>query len=243
MFEGDRDGQDGRAAVRGGVPGRKRMRSDRVVTPWGEGPPPGPAEPSGFRPKAIAAGYVAALEVLLDRVDLDAVERVVERLRRVRDSGGTVFIAGNGGSAATASHWANDLGKATKRSGRIPMRVMCLSDNVSWLTALANDEGYERAYAGQLENFAGPDDVLIVISASGNSANLVAAVEVARECSCTTVGFVGFDGGVLKDMADEHVWISSPPGAYELVEDGHSVLCHILTTCLMQDRASVAEIH
>ena len=242
MFEGNRDGPEGRAAVRGGTRGSKLMGHDRVVTPWGDEPPPEAAEPNGFRPRSIAAGYVAALEVLLDRVDLDAIERVVQRLRRVRDAGGTVFIAGNGGSAATASHWANDLGKATKRSGRAPMRVMCLSDNVSWLTALANDEGYERAYAGQLENFAGPDDVLIAISASGNSPNLVAAVDVARDSGGTTIGFLGFDGGVLKDMVDEHVWIASPPGSYELVEDGHSVLCHIVTTCLVRDRVSASEV-
>ena len=94
-------------------------------------------------------------------MDLDAVQRLVEHLRTARDADGTVYVAGNGGSAATASHWANDLGKGTKSSGRAFMRVMCLSDNVSWLTALANDEGYDRAFSGQLENFAGPGDVFV----------------------------------------------------------------------------------
>ena len=104
--------------------------------------------------KQIAAEYLRAFETLVQRIDLDAVERVARRLRTARDSGAMIYVAGNGGSAASASHWVNDLGKATKRSGRAPMRVMSLSDNVAWLTALANDEGYERVFAGQLENFA-----------------------------------------------------------------------------------------
>ena len=141
-----------------------------------------------FEAKLIAADYLREFAELLQRVDLDAVERVVEHLRQVRDADGTVYVAGNGGSAATASHWANDLGKATKASSRAFMRVMCLSDNVSWLTALANDEGYDRVFSGQLENFAGPGDLFVVISASGNSPNLIEAVELARERGVVTIG-------------------------------------------------------
>src|SRR5687768_2834514 len=130
--------------------------------------------------KRIAADYFRAFERLLHQVDLDRIERIVQSLRTARDRGATVYVAANGGSAATASHWVNDLGKTTKRSGQMPMRVMSLSDNVSWLTALANDEGYEHVFSGQLENFALAGDVLVVISASGNSPNLVRAVELAR---------------------------------------------------------------
>lgn len=185
--------------------------------------------------KQIAAEYLHAFERLLHQIDLDAMAIVVERLRVARDSGATIYVAGNGGSAATASHWVNDLGKATKQSGRTPMRVMGLTDNVSWLTALANDEGYERVFAGQLENFARPGDVLIVISASGNSSNLVRAVELAKQYGVFTIGFLGFDGGILKKMVDEHLWLATEKGAYQLVEDGHAVLCDIVTTCLMRD--------
>jgi D-sedoheptulose 7-phosphate isomerase len=186
--------------------------------------------------QGIALGHMDALRAVLDRLDLTSVARVVERLRVARDSAATVYVAGNGGSAATASHWVNDLGKATKRSGRAPMRVMCLSDNASWLTALANDEGYDEVFSGQLENFTHEGDVLVVISASGNSPNLVRAVEVARGRGADTIGLVGFDGGVLKDTVSECVWLSTKNGEYELVEDGHSVICHILTSCLAQDR-------
>ena len=185
--------------------------------------------------KDIVAGHLRRLESVLRQVDLDAMERAIERLRVARDSGATVYVAGNGGSAATATHMANDLGKTTKRSGRPPLRVMSLSDGTSWLTALANDEGYERVFAGQLENFARPGDVLVVISASGNSPNLVKAVELAQIRGVTTVGLLGFDGGVLKGMVDDCVWVPTEIGEYELAEDVHAALCHTFTICLTRD--------
>lgn len=168
-------------------------------------------------------------------MDLEAVERVFQRLCRARDSGATLYVAGNGGSAATASHWANDLGKAPKPTQRSAIRVMCLSDNSPWLTALANDEGYERVFSGQLENFARPGDVLVVISASGNSPNLIRAVELAQGRGVFTIGFLAFDGGALKKKVDDMVWVATDKGAYELAEDCHMALCHILARCLTQD--------
>lgn len=185
--------------------------------------------------KQIAANYLRDFKTLLKQVDLNAIERVVEHLRVARERGAMIYGAGNGGSAATASHWVNDLGKATKQSRGNPMRVMCLSDNIPWLTALANDEGYERVFSGQIENFAQPGDVLVAISASGNSKNLVKAVDFAKCHGVLTIGFLGFDGGILKDMVDEYIWLPTEYGAYQLVEDGHSMLCHIITTCLIQD--------
>jgi D-sedoheptulose 7-phosphate isomerase len=184
--------------------------------------------------RQIAGEFLNRFEEMLHRVDLTALERVALGLSSARDKGATIYIAGNGGSAATASHWVNDLGKATKIRGQMPMRVMSLSDNVSWLTALANDEGYERVFSGQLENFARQGDVLIVISASGNSPNLLRAVETARACKISTIGFLGFDGGILKNMVDECLWIPTEKGAYGLVESGHSLLCHMLTDCLVR---------
>jgi D-sedoheptulose 7-phosphate isomerase len=194
-----------------------------------------------YEVKPIAAEYLRAFTDLLRLVDLDAIERTVEHLRRVRDSDGTVYVAGNGGSAATASHWANDLGKTIKASSQAFMRVISLSDNVPWLTALANDEGYDRVFSGQLENFAGPGDLFFAISASGNSANLIEAVELARERGVVTVGLLGFDGGALKGLVDEFLWLPTEHGEYGLVESGHSVLCDILTTCLIQDLPVAAD--
>jgi D-sedoheptulose 7-phosphate isomerase len=132
-------------------------------------------------------------------------------------------------------HLANDLGKATKRSGRRPMRAMCLSDNVSWLTALANDEGYARAFSGQMENFASEGDLLLVISASGNSENLIDAVQLAGHRGVRTAALLGFDGGRLMDMVDDYVLIATELGAYGPVESAHSVVCDLLTTCLIAD--------
>jgi D-sedoheptulose 7-phosphate isomerase len=181
--------------------------------------------------KAFAADYLTNFERVLKGLDLDAFSRVVSTLDAARQAGTTIFIAGNGGSASTASHWANDLGKGLRDAGP-PIRVLSLTDNVSWFTALANDEGYQRVFTGQLENFARPGDVLIVISASGNSPNLIDVVSFARERGVRTIGLLGFDGGLLKPMVDECVWFPSEKGAYGPVESAHSLLCHLITACL-----------
>jgi D-sedoheptulose 7-phosphate isomerase len=191
-------------------------------------------EGEGALVKRLAFDYLACFEKLLHELDVNAIERIVRRLQAARVCGATIYIAGNGGSASTASHWVNDLGKATKSNGLKAMRVMSLSDNVSWLTALANDEGYNRIFVGQLENFAQPGDILVVISASGNSPNLIEAVRLARSRELTTIALLGFDGGALKSMVDEYVWLPTPKGAYGLVESAHSFLCHVLTTCLAE---------
>jgi len=184
----------------------------------------------------IADKYVKDLAALLGQVDLTVLERVVQCFRRIRDDGSMIFVAGNGGSSATASHWVNDLNKATRRSGQRAVRAVCLTDSTPWLTALANDEGFERVFVAQLENLARPGDVLVVISASGRSPNLVNAVDFARSNEVLTVGFLGFDGGVLKSMVNECIWVPSEIGAYGLVESAHTVLCDIVTTCLIHDQ-------
>jgi D-sedoheptulose 7-phosphate isomerase len=189
-----------------------------------------------YAPERILRDYVAFFAQLLDAIDIAKVARVVERLRQARERGQTVYIAGNGGSATTATHLANDLGKATKVSGRTPFRVLSMTDNTAWLTALANDEGYENVFTGQLENFARPGDVLIVISASGSSPNLVNAVQFARANGMVTVGVLGFDGGLLKDRVDELLLVETEKGAYGPVETAHVLLCDLLATCLVEDR-------
>jgi D-sedoheptulose 7-phosphate isomerase len=182
--------------------------------------------------KEVIENYLPAFERLLKAIDSSAIERIARRLCVARENEATIYVAGNGGSAAIASHWVNDLGKATKRAGSPPVRVMSLSDNVSWLTALANDEGYDRVFAGQLENFAKKDDVLVVISSSGNSSNLVRAVEVARLKGMTVIGLLGFDGGVLKQLADDCLLVQTSKGLYGLVEPMHEMVCHLLTACV-----------
>jgi D-sedoheptulose 7-phosphate isomerase len=187
--------------------------------------------------RQMAADFVHEFLELLSRIDFDEIEQVFHILRTARDQGRMIYLAGNGGSASTASHWANDLGKATKAAERNPIRVISLTDNISWLTALANDEGFERGIAGQLENFAQRGDVLAVISASGKSPNLIRAVEMAHARGVVTIGLLGFDGGALRTLVDASLLLPSRKGAYGLVESGHALLCHILSACLADDRA------
>lgn len=182
----------------------------------------------------IIEDHTSALHEMLSAVKPALLDQLVATLRATRDAGGTIFVAGNGGSAATASHLACDLGKATRSTERPPMRVLSLSDNTAWFSALSNDEGYDRAFTGQLENFAREGDALLVISASGNSPNLVSAVQCARSRGVTTMALLGFDGGALLGLVDQPVWVASPPGTYALVEDAHSALCHVLTQCLCE---------
>ena len=185
-----------------------------------------------------ASAHLLQLATLIGSLDSHAIDRVYRSLCTTRDAGATVYVAGNGGSAATASHWANDLVKAGGRAGGPAMRAVSLGQNVSSLTALANDEGYDRVFSGQLENLGRPDDLLVVISASGNSPNLVRAVEAARTLGIGTVGILGFDGGVLKAMVDVPVWVPTEQGAYELAEDCHSAICHALSRCVASNGPS-----
>ena len=188
----------------------------------------------------IADTYLGRLTNLIDSVDRQAIARVVDELRAARDRGSTIFFAGNGGSSATAARWVTDLGKATKGSGRPPMRVMNLTDNVPWLTALGNDEGIERVFSGQLENFARPNDVVVVISASGNSPNILDLLTTARSMGLRTIGLIGFDGGRAQGLLDEVLRVDTETGAYGLVGTAHTALTHIVTSCLISDRARVA---
>ena len=184
--------------------------------------------------RAVTTSYLRAFGELLRGIDVEAIQRIASRLTRARDAEAAIYVAGNGGSAAIASHWVNDLCKATKRPGYPPMRVHSLSDNVSWLTALANDEGYDRVFSGQLENFARPGEVLVVISSSGNSTNLLKAVELAQSRTLTTIGFLGFDGGILRHKVDDYLLVPTEKGSYGLVEPAHDMICHILTVCLAE---------
>jgi phosphoheptose isomerase len=196
-----------------------------------------PADPASWT--GMTDAYLGRLNELLARIDRDALVRLIEELRAARDRGATIFFAGNGGSSATAAHWVNDLGKATKSAGRAPMRVMNLTDNVPWLTALGNDEGIERVFSGQLENFARPNDLVVVISASGNSPNILHLLTTARAMGVRTAGLVGFDGGRALSLLDHGLWVETEQGAYGLVETAHTALADIVTTCLINDRTPV----
>jgi D-sedoheptulose 7-phosphate isomerase len=182
--------------------------------------------------RTIAQGYFDYVTQLIRSVDMDKLDAVVQRLREAREGGSCVYVMGNGGSAATASHFANDLGKLPRKAGQAPIRAVSLTDNVAWVTALANDEGYENIFTGQLDRLLQNGDVVIVISASGNSTNLVRAVELAKQRGADTIAVLGFTGGKLRGMADIALLIPSRPGYYGPVEDVHLVIEHVITDCL-----------
>ncbi|HJN46895.1 MAG: SIS domain-containing protein [Vicinamibacterales bacterium] len=181
---------------------------------------------------AYGRAYADHLGTLLARLDVEAIGRLADLLVDVRAAGRMVYLAGNGGSAACASHWATDLLNGTFVPGTPPLRAMSLVDNVALLTAIANDQSYARVLTGQLEKLLAPRDVLIIISASGNSPNVVDAAKYAKTRGASTVGVLGFDGGHLKELCDLVIMVPTPPGEYGPVEDVHLVISHILTTWL-----------
>jgi D-sedoheptulose 7-phosphate isomerase len=145
-----------------------------------------------------------------------------------------IFIIGNGGSASTASHMAVDLAKGTQVKGYPSLRVISLTDNVGMITAWANDLAYEEVFTEQLKNLLSYKDVLIAISASGNSPNILSAVRYAKSRGAATVGFIGFGGGKLKDLVDVDITVSSHN--YGVVEDFHLTLNHIISQFIKQFR-------
>jgi D-sedoheptulose 7-phosphate isomerase len=180
--------------------------------------------------------YIDTLQECLARLPLQDIYDVITALRDARLGEKQVFIVGNGGSAATASHFACDLGKGTAVLGAPRFRVMALTDNTSLLSAYANDFGYEHVFAEQLVNLARKGDVVIAISGSGNSPNVLRALELARREQLTTIGFTGFDGGKMKDLVDLCVVV--PSNCMEQIEDVHLILEHLVCTCLRQVVAS-----
>jgi D-sedoheptulose 7-phosphate isomerase len=177
--------------------------------------------------RSFVVGYVDRLKGAIDQISLERVEAIGETLYRAYRHNKQVFIVGNGGSAATASHMACDLGKNTIAPHRQRFRILSLNDNIPLLSALANDLGYEHVFSEQLKNLVRPGDVLISITASGNSPNIIRAMEYARERGAINVAFLGFDGGKALTLADEHVLV--PVRDYGIVEDLHMILDHILT--------------
>lgn len=187
---------------------------------------------SGGRLDRFAKGYAAYLSHLLDTLDWNAVGAFVDALERARADHRTVYFVGNGGSAATASHFATDLGKGTRAPGQPGFRAISLCDNVALMTALANDEGYDRIFVGQMTDVFGARDVLVAISTSGNSPNVLEAARFARARGGVVVSLVGFDGGQLPALSDVTVHVRSEKGEYGPVEDLHLILDHIVTLFL-----------
>jgi D-sedoheptulose 7-phosphate isomerase len=170
--------------------------------------------------------YIVQLQQTIDQLPKEKIARVIDLLHSARFSGRQVFIMGNGGSASTASHFVCDLSKNTRREGWPRFKVIGLSDNMAAFSAYGNDEGYENVFCEQLANLLLPDDIVIAISASGNSRNVVKAVQYAKDQDAFTIGCTGFDGGILGTLVDIDLHIHS--NSIEHVEDLHLVLEHMI---------------
>ena len=172
--------------------------------------------------------YIGKLINLLKNIDKDKISEMVKALEKSQETNSNVYVIGNGGSAATSSHMANDLGVGLKRRGIKSFNIISLSDNSSVCTAIANDIGFENIFYMQLKDILKKDDVLIAISCSGNSDNILKAVSYSKDIGTTIVGLTGFDGGELKKLSDINIHIPTEKNEYGLVEDMHMILDHIL---------------
>jgi D-sedoheptulose 7-phosphate isomerase len=170
--------------------------------------------------------YIARLIAAINELPRDRLEALGEILFRAYRNGKQVFTVGNGGSASTASHMAADLGKNTIGPNMRRFRIVSLNDNAAIVTALANDLGYEKIFSEQLINLIRSGDILVAVSASGNSPNVLNAMRYARRESAEVVGILGFDGGEAAGLAD--ISIVVPSDDYGVVEDVHLVINHIL---------------
>lgn len=170
--------------------------------------------------------YFERLRGTIDRIPLERIERIGDILFRAYQHNKQVFVVGNGGSAATASHMACDLGKNTIGPNQRRFRILSLTDNTPLLTALANDVGYDHVFSEQLVNLIRPGDVLIVVTASGRSPNIIEAMQYSRSRAATIIAMLGFDGGPARELADEFILV--PSDDYGLIEDLHMILNHVI---------------
>jgi D-sedoheptulose 7-phosphate isomerase len=180
-----------------------------------------------------AESYIKYLTEVLGKISSKEISDFIDILIDARSRGSSVYFIGNGGSAATASHFANDILIGTQ-STNLPFRAISLCDNQAIITAIANDYGYEYIFSQQLTALLKKNDVVVAISASGNSPNLLQAIDIAKQKEAITVGLVAFDGGKLKKMTDKTIHIPTLKGEYGPSEDAHMMLDHLVSSYLIQ---------
>lgn len=188
---------------------------------------------------SMATAYLAELAEVLRRVPEDALGRAIDILLEARERGQRVYVFGNGGSAATASHFVCDLVKSAEVRGFRPFRAFALTDSVPQMTAWANDVAYTQTFARMLEGHIEPGDVAIAISASGNSPNILAGLEMAASLGAHTIALLGFDGGAALRLAEVAVHV--PCADYGQAEDTHSAIGHALTAAIRRTLEQQAE--
>lgn len=177
--------------------------------------------------------YKTNLFGALDTLDLEHIGQAIETLKHARDNNRHIFVCGNGGSAATASHFVTDMVKGASFNRDSRFRIMALTDSLSTITAYSNDVCYDCVFTEQLKNFAGRGDVLMAISGSGNSPNVLSAVEYANSVGCDTIALTGRDGGKLGPLAKLQVRVAEPHMGR--IEDGHMIVCHMICYYFMEN--------
>ena len=186
---------------------------------------------------SFPAQYRSQLLEALETLDLDKISTATGLLARARDEGRHIFTCGNGGSASTASHFVTDIIKGASFGRNRRFRMLCLNDSLPTLTAYSNDVAYECAFVEQLKNFAQSGDVLIAISGSGNSPNVLRAVEYANSIGCHTIAFTGRDGGKLGELAALNIQVSHPHMGR--IEDAHLIIMHMMCYYFMEAEPTV----
>ena len=182
----------------------------------------------------LVANYLEALKGLIDALPEQDLVAIIDTLQAARKDEKTIFVCGNGGSASTASHMVCDLAKNTRKPTAKRVRIVGLGDNLPAVTAYANDEGYDRIFAEPLLSLMRPGDILLAISGSGNSPNVLRAAETAKELGGFCIGLIGFEGGELKDLVDQYMIV--PSDNMEQIEDIHMIVNHILTMALREGK-------
>jgi D-sedoheptulose 7-phosphate isomerase len=186
-------------------------------------------------PEAVSFSrdYKAKLLDALDTVDLESVGQAIAILSEARAKNRHVFVCGNGGSASTASHFVCDMVKGASFQREARFRIMALTDSLATITAYSNDVGYDCIFTEQLKNFAGTGDVFMAISGSGNSPNVLRAMEYANSIGCHTIALTGRDGGKLGPLAELQLRVKAPHMGR--IEDAHLIVCHMLCYYFMEN--------
>lgn len=189
--------------------------------------------------KEIAA-YIDHEVETLRALDKDAINDALNLLMETMEKGNTVFVFGNGGSSATASHFQNDFNKGVSEHTEKKFNFLCLNDNVATVMAVANDIGFEEVFRFQLRGHIKPGDVVLAISGSGNSKNVINAVEYAKEQGCRVIGLTGFGGGKLRQLAD--VSLHAPINSMQITEDIHMIFDHLMMSIFYRDLCGIEHI-
>ena len=184
--------------------------------------------------------YIENEIAVLRALDVDALNEVLNLLEQALENENMIYIMGNGGSAATASHFQNDFNKGVSEYTKKKFRFLCLNDNVPTVMAIANDIGYDEIFRFQLRGRLQPGDLVIGISGSGNSKNVLNAVEYAKECGNTVVGITGFGGGKLRELADYSLHV--PVNSMQITEDIHMVFDHLMMSIFYRELCGIEHL-